>query len=104
MSGRWVLLSCGCQVTLHGNAKAPSWCPDCGVAVTSSVTPSTELLIPHDRALWMAARLDELRAAAYAHDDQRVDAILSELDDVPAWLARLTQTLLQDAEAHRDRP
>jgi hypothetical protein len=26
----WVLLSCGCQVQLHGNAKRPTWCPDHG--------------------------------------------------------------------------
>jgi hypothetical protein len=31
---RWVLLSCGCQVTLHGNAPVPTWCPDCVVPVT----------------------------------------------------------------------
>jgi hypothetical protein len=28
-AARWVLLSCGCQVTLHGNAPMPTWCPDC---------------------------------------------------------------------------
>ena len=100
MSGRWVLLSCGCQVELHGRATAPTWCADCGTAVTSSATKPAAA-IPHDRAAWMAARLDELRAAAYSHDDQRVDAILTELGDVPAWLTRLTETLLTDAEAHR---
>lgn len=36
LAARWILLSCGCQVTLHGNAKAPTWCPDCRTAVTSS--------------------------------------------------------------------
>lgn len=36
LTARWVLLSCGCQVTLHGNARAPKWCPDCKVTVTSS--------------------------------------------------------------------
>jgi hypothetical protein len=29
LAARWVLLSCGCQVTLHGNARVPDWCPDC---------------------------------------------------------------------------
>jgi hypothetical protein len=33
---RWVLLSCGCQVTLHGGATAPAYCPDCRKFVTSS--------------------------------------------------------------------
>lgn len=36
LAARWILLSCGCQVTLHGNAKAPRYCPDCCKAVTSS--------------------------------------------------------------------
>ena len=36
LAARWILLSCGCQVTLHGNAKAPTYCPDCRTAVTSS--------------------------------------------------------------------
>jgi hypothetical protein len=35
---RWILLSCGCQVTLHGNAKAPTYCPDCRKTVTSSAS------------------------------------------------------------------
>lgn len=28
--GTWVLLSCGCQVQLHGGAPRPTWCPDHG--------------------------------------------------------------------------
>jgi hypothetical protein len=36
LAARWVLLSCGCQVTLHGNGRAPKWCPDCNKPVTSS--------------------------------------------------------------------
>ena len=35
LAARWVLLSCGCQVTVHGG-KAPTYCPDCRTAVTSS--------------------------------------------------------------------
>ena len=36
LAARWILLSCGCQVTLHGNAPAPTYCPDCQTNVTSN--------------------------------------------------------------------
>jgi hypothetical protein len=36
LAARWVLLSCGCMVTLHGNVSAPTWCQDCRKDVTSS--------------------------------------------------------------------
>lgn len=36
LAARWILLSCGCQVTLHGNAKASAYCIDCHKPVTSS--------------------------------------------------------------------
>lgn len=36
LAARWILLSCGCQVTLHGNAQAPTYCLDCRKSVTSS--------------------------------------------------------------------
>lgn len=91
-AGRWLLLSCGCQVTLHGRAPAPTWCPDCERHVTSSQT-RTEETMTHEHAAWLAARLDELRAAAYQHDTHRVDAVLDELADAPGWIHRLAAAL-----------
>jgi hypothetical protein len=38
LMARWVLLSCGCQVSLHGNARAPQWCPDHGPVTSSDNT------------------------------------------------------------------
>jgi hypothetical protein len=36
LAARWVLLSCGCSVTLHGTAPVPTYCPDCRRSVTAS--------------------------------------------------------------------
>ncbi|MGW4944509.1 hypothetical protein ACWEOZ_23290 [Actinoplanes sp. NPDC004185] len=38
LAARWILLSCGCPLALHGNAKAPTDCPDCCQAVASSAS------------------------------------------------------------------
>lgn len=55
----------------------------------------------HDQAAWFAARLDELRAAAYAHDWNRVDALVDELGTAPDWLRRVA-ALATQVHAHED--